>query len=134
MLAAAPAANETSAARRRQRRLRQFLRHERLIVAMLLAESTHHAAPRGQKQARSGGVGREVNYEAKATGSSAPRSVTWLPRGPSSCLRSWVVATPWTTPPSRSFWRSRCSSVAGDGGRGEEEGGAEVEEEDGGGG
>ena len=26
-------------------------------------------------------------------------------------LVSWVVATPWTTPPSRSCWRSRCSSV-----------------------
>ena len=41
-----------TAKRRRERRLRQFLRHERLTVAMLLAE-TNHAAPRG----RSGGVG-----------------------------------------------------------------------------
>ena len=39
----------------------------------------------------------------------APPSETWLPLDPSSCLRSWVVATPWTTPPSRSCWRSRCS-------------------------
>ena len=42
MLAAAPAANETLAARRRKRRLRQFLRHERLTVAMLLAERPPH--------------------------------------------------------------------------------------------
>ena len=35
--------------RRRQRRLRQWLRHERLSVALALAESTHHAALRGQK-------------------------------------------------------------------------------------
>ena len=47
-------AHATAAARRRQRRLRQFLRHERLTVAMLLAERDHHTAPRGQKQARSG--------------------------------------------------------------------------------
>ena len=65
MLAAAPAANATTAARRRQRRLRQFLRHERLTVAMLLAERDHHTAPRGLKQARSGGVEREVNYEPR---------------------------------------------------------------------
>ena len=53
MLAAAPAAIETSAARGRQRRLRQFLRHERLTVAMLLAERAPHR-PRGQRLARSG--------------------------------------------------------------------------------
>ena len=29
-------------------------RHERLTVAMLLAETNHHAAPRGQTMARSG--------------------------------------------------------------------------------
>ena len=32
---------------------------------MLLAERDHHTAPRGQKQARSGGVEREVNYEPR---------------------------------------------------------------------
>ena len=37
-----------AARRRRERRLRQFLRHERLSAAMAMAESTHHAAPRGQ--------------------------------------------------------------------------------------
>ena len=51
--------------RRRQRRLRQFLRHEQLTVAMALAEATHHVetedspasaitvndAPRGQENA-----------------------------------------------------------------------------------
>ena len=40
-----------SALRRRQRRLRQWLRHERMTVAMALAEATHHAAPRGLKPA-----------------------------------------------------------------------------------
>ena len=40
--------------RRRQRRLRQWLRHERFCVAMALAETSHHAAPRGQTKARAG--------------------------------------------------------------------------------
>ena len=44
-----------AAKRRRERRLRQFLRHEPLTVGMLLAESQHHATPRGQSMARSGG-------------------------------------------------------------------------------
>ena len=43
-----------AAKRRRERRLRQFLRYERLTVAMLLAD----AAPRGQNKARSGGEAR----------------------------------------------------------------------------
>ena len=73
MLAAAPAANATTAARRRQRRLRQFLRHERLTVAMLLAERDHHTAPRGLKQARSGRVEHEVNYEPRLLDSPLPQ-------------------------------------------------------------
>ena len=49
-----------SAMRRRQRRLRQWLRHERMTVAMALAEVTHHAAPRGPKTAR---AEEEAEYE-----------------------------------------------------------------------
>ena len=45
--------------RRRQRRLRQWLRHERLSVAMALAESQHHTS-RGQKTARAGGGVRDA--------------------------------------------------------------------------
>ena len=41
-----------------QRRLRQFLRHERLSVAVALAESQHHTS-RGQKTARAGEEGHE---------------------------------------------------------------------------
>ena len=37
-----------AAKRRRERRLRQWQRHERMTVAMALAEATHHAAPRRQ--------------------------------------------------------------------------------------
>ena len=51
----------TAAARRRQRRLRSWLRHERMTVAMTLAELTHHTAPRGLKMAR---VGEEVVQDA----------------------------------------------------------------------
>ena len=52
----------SAAARRRQRRLRQFLRHERLSVAMALAESQHHTS-RGQKMAW---AGEEVHEEHNA--------------------------------------------------------------------
>ena len=44
MLASVRDANASGAARRRQRRLRQWLRHERLSVAMALAENNHHTA------------------------------------------------------------------------------------------
>ena len=45
--------------RRRQRRLRQWLRHERLSVAMALAE-TQHRTSRGHKKARAGGGVRDA--------------------------------------------------------------------------
>ena len=44
------------ARRRRERRLRQFLRHERLSVAMALSEKKHHTS-RGQRQDMAGWVG-----------------------------------------------------------------------------
>ena len=44
----------------RQRRLRSWLRHERMTVAMTLAEMTHHTAPRGPTMAR---VGEGVEHE-----------------------------------------------------------------------
>ena len=55
-----------SARHRRERRLRQWHRHERMTVAMALAEFTHHSVPRGQKTARAGGKGggREKNFTA----------------------------------------------------------------------
>ena len=43
----------------RQRRLRSHLRHERMAVAMALAESTHHSAQR-QKTARAGREARDA--------------------------------------------------------------------------
>ena len=46
--------------RRRQRRLRMHWRHEQLTLQMLLATYEHHAAPRGQMKARSGGWERAV--------------------------------------------------------------------------
>ena len=61
-----------SARRRRERRLRSMLRHERMSVAMALAESTHYSAPRGQKMARAGGE-RETNYTATLRKMLPPR-------------------------------------------------------------
>ena len=37
-----------SVRRQRERRFRAYLRHARVSVALALAESTHHFAPRGQ--------------------------------------------------------------------------------------
>ena len=51
------------AQRRRERRLRSMLRHERMSVAMALAEFTHHTS-RGQKMARSGEGDLEMHYTA----------------------------------------------------------------------
>ena len=48
-----------SARRCRERRLCSFFRHERMAVAMALAESLHHSAPRGLE----GRGGREMNYK-----------------------------------------------------------------------
>ena len=50
-----------SARRRRERRLRSMLRHERMTVAMALAERLHHSAQRPE-MARV--WGREMNYTA----------------------------------------------------------------------
>ena len=52
------------ARRRRERRLRSMLRHERMTVAMALAEFSHHSS-RGQRMARAGVWGHEQNYTAK---------------------------------------------------------------------
>ena len=97
MLAAGPAANETSAARRRQRRLRQFLRHERLTFAMLLAERDHHTAPQGTEAGQERGSGARGELRAKATGSSTPT------RGSHGRLRGCPGAPPRTA--GSGWWR-----------------------------
>ena len=95
---------DSAAARRRQRRLRQFLRHERLSVAVALAESQHHTS-RGQKTARAGGEARVALHgqvpEAPLTqgGQPAPLSEVagWQSRvlrhtvDPDRRRRSWVT-------------------------------------------
>ena len=60
MAARVDASGGTGCARcRRERRLRSHLRHERMAVAMALAESTHHSAQR-QKTARAGREARDA--------------------------------------------------------------------------
>ena len=61
-----------AAMRRRQRRLRQFLRHERLSVAMALAEKLHHTS-RGQRFARAGEEGREEHYALRRQRPTPPQ-------------------------------------------------------------
>ena len=66
-----------AAMRRRQRRLRHFLRHERLTVAMLLAEREreHLISPRGPKPARPS-LGRRSGYRGTPW-SSLLTSLPW---------------------------------------------------------
>ena len=59
----------TSAARRRREWLRYMLRHERMTVAMALAEMTHHSAPRRPMMARARGEESEMN---NAMGQTTP--------------------------------------------------------------
>ena len=54
-----------AAQRRKQRRLRSWSRHEQQSIAAALATSLHHSALRGQKKARAGEWGSEMNYTAK---------------------------------------------------------------------
>ena len=54
---------EGAARRRRERRLRSWLRHERLSVAMALSEFKHHSS-RGQRKDRAGEEGHRDKYEA----------------------------------------------------------------------
>ena len=61
-----------AAKRRRERRLRSWLRHERMTVAMALAEVTHHTAPRGQKTARARGKESDELYDAKGLTTPPP--------------------------------------------------------------
>ena len=53
-----------SARRRRERRLRSMLRHERMTVAMALAEKLHHSAQRPE-MARAGEEDLELHYTAE---------------------------------------------------------------------
>ena len=62
-----------AARRRRERRLRSWLKHERMTVAMALAEMKHHTAPRGPKMARAGEEESETKFSAKFRTSPPPQ-------------------------------------------------------------
>ena len=62
-------AGSSAARRRRERRLRSMLRHERMTVAMALAEMTHNSAPRRPMMARAWGEESEMN---NAMGQTTP--------------------------------------------------------------
>ena len=59
--------------RRRERRLRSWLKHERMTPAMALAKASHHTAPRGQRTARAGEWGREMSCTATIRDSPTPQ-------------------------------------------------------------
>ena len=122
MLASVRDANASGASRRRQRRLRQWLRHERLSVAMALAESQHHTAPRGPKMAMARGERYELDhngevpeallpqpelfslFEAEPGGSRPPRQGE--PLGP----QVGFCGAPWSRSPT-SAPSCRCSMI-----------------------
>ena len=75
------AAAQGCASRRRERRLRSHLRHERMAVAMALAESTHHSEQRPKKARAGGEVRGEVPKAHLPQGGSRPPCLG-EPRGP----------------------------------------------------
>ena len=90
------AACDSAARRRRERRLRSWPRHERMTVAMALAEKLHHSAQRPM-MARAWEEGHEDKYNAPrrggraagttGTGPAAPRGGPWY-----SCAAGWEPA------------------------------------------
>ena len=92
----------TAAMRRRQRRLRQFLRHERLSVALALAEKLHHTS-RGVRGLRGRSTTR---YDDRSpllpSQSSSVSKASPAGAGQHLCLRSLAgrnvwSGTPWST-------------------------------------
>ena len=96
-----------TAQRRRQRRLRSWLRHERMTVAMVLAERTRHSS-RGKTIARAGVWGHEMNHPATIRHPATPQlellelSFEEEPGGRGLglsrplCRRAGLCGTPWT--------------------------------------
>ena len=95
MWSARDAEDAGTAKSRRERRLRQFLRLERLTVAVFLAETQHHAALRGQTKARAGGEARDV-FHGQVPGGPLPQE-------------SWPAPLP-----EVAGWQSRVSQHTGD--------------------
>ena len=125
-----------AAKRRRERRLRQFLRHERLIVAMALAENLHHSrqkvegdtyeGPRAQKTVRAiGALPRVLEYPAPQGGAATVGFVA----GASphrSCLGWWRRSGRFCAGVPRPTGCSRTGGEACEGGGGEEKTGGEA--------
>ena len=80
-----------SARRRRERRLRSMLRHERMTVAMALAEKLHHSSRR-QRMARTGEEDLELHYTAEFRTHPPPRrqAHSTLPWTSMMCLPPWA--------------------------------------------
>ena len=88
------------ARRRRERRLRSMLRHERMTVAMALAESTHHSSRGQDGQGRGVGARAELHGEdpeAPHTPAGALQPRRRARRGACQhlCLRSLAGRTRW---------------------------------------
>ena len=95
MLASIRDTNASGTARRRQRRLRRWLRHERLSAATALAENNHHSAPRRPTMAKA--RGEESDEMNNATGQKSHRF-----REQARCTPLWTT-TGTSLPPGRHF-------------------------------
>ena len=93
--------HDGSARRRRMRRLRQWQRHERMTVAMALAEATHHAAPRRQTPVSA------IREEVEHATHSGPRAQKTPPPGE----RPGILAEPGPERSDRSLRRSAGESL-----------------------
>ena len=85
------AARDSAARRRRERRLRSWLKHEWLTVAMALAESLHHSAQRPEK-ARAREVEEQDQHEAlRRQKAPPPMEAAGSPEGSRAAGACWAA-------------------------------------------
>ena len=118
-----------AAKRRRERRLRQWLRHERMTVAMAVAEATHHLAPLRQRTSTSIW---EVEEQATHDGLRARSSTGGRGQASSRSLgrRGVTRRSSFSRVGVAGWWRRHGRRYGRGGGTKEERGGAEGRRED----
>ena len=96
-----------SARRRRERRLRSMLRHERMAVAMALAENLHHSAQRPEK-ARAREVEEQDQHEALRRQKAPPPGSCRIPprRGVLGSTVASAMSSFWSSMSLCCSWRN----------------------------
>ena len=102
-----------SALRRRQRRLRQWHRHERMTVAMALAEARHHTTPRGPKTARAQEEVERETYNVPRHQNTPPLGTLRVRRERRhASLQEWLFSATDVPAHVTFLWRHGASSPA----------------------